>query len=29
VWDIREGKISREDVWLDGGSLIVPQLTGG
>lgn len=28
IWEFRDGKISRENVWLDGGS-IVAQLTGG
>jgi steroid delta-isomerase-like uncharacterized protein len=28
VWEFREGKISRENVWLDGGSIIA-QLTVG
>ena len=27
VWEFREGRISRENVWLDGGA-IVAQLTG-
>jgi predicted ester cyclase len=26
VWDFRDGKISRENVWLDGGA-IAAQLT--
>ncbi len=28
VWEFRDGLMSRENVWLDGGS-IVAQLTGG
>ncbi len=28
VWEFRDGRISRENVWLDGGS-IVAQLTNG
>lgn len=28
VWEFRDGRISRENVWLDGGS-IVAQLTSG
>jgi steroid delta-isomerase-like uncharacterized protein len=28
VWEFRDGRISRENVWLDGGS-IVAQLAGG
>ena len=28
VWEFRDGKVSRENVWLDGGS-IVRQLTAG
>jgi steroid delta-isomerase-like uncharacterized protein len=28
VWEFRDGKISRENVWLDGGA-IVAQLTAG
>jgi hypothetical protein len=27
VWEIRDGLISRENVWLDGGS-VIGQLTG-
>ncbi|HWO74076.1 MAG TPA: nuclear transport factor 2 family protein [Dehalococcoidia bacterium] len=27
VWEFREGRMSRENVWLDGGS-VVAQLTG-
>jgi steroid delta-isomerase-like uncharacterized protein len=28
VWEFRDGRISRENVWMDGGS-VVAQLTGG
>jgi predicted ester cyclase len=28
IWEFKDGKISRENVWLDGGS-IVEQLTAG
>jgi steroid delta-isomerase-like uncharacterized protein len=28
IWEFRDGKISRENVWLDGGS-VVAQLTEG
>jgi steroid delta-isomerase-like uncharacterized protein len=28
IWEFRDGKISRENVWLDGGT-IVAQLIGG
>lgn len=28
IWEFRDGAISRENVWLDGGS-VVAQLTGG
>ena len=28
VWEFRDGRMSRENVWMDGGSVIA-QLTGG